>query len=292
MSDLISTVADAAALIADGVDLLESVDAVARFEHDAALIEVTTYDGAHIRITVELLAADTPPVGGDEEAQRIARAAGWQVAYDDDQDVSAAIAPEGAEVAFGDWQMLDDAPRGCVYEWRYKGTAEVQPGLWVNSHLGEGGVTECRIATLTPARTSEADSDARTSGVPTATRGITLDDLSGGVREDAERAIVMGANLMRYTSNGDVEYLRDGVVITVVDTDARTSRTDAEIVEEAEQLARRMAEEVMGYNLDAVTIPLRDMPDPRVKMCWQMACLAIEQLQATDVTNALAGIGE
>ena len=178
--------------------------------------------------------ADTPalpstPPSDASALARAARAAGWDIVYDDEQDVYAAAAPEGATVTFGDWQRLADVPAGCIYEWRFAATMETQPGLWLNVPTGDAGC-QCRIATLTPALPS--------------------------------------------------------------DSEALPSRSDAQIIEQAEDLARRMATEVMGYDLGAVSIPLRTMTDPRMRMCWQMACLAIEELQATDVTNALAGIGE
>jgi len=246
---------------------------------------------------------------------------------------------------------------------------------------------EAAIAAANAAR--GADTSALLSPAP---RAIRLDDLSPEVRTDAMRAVVLGADQMRYTSTGDIEFLAGGepldprgiadttvmhiagdqewsvgqqraaetqgwaivtrsndrdllivrlhretfandehaadhvaegargghaftadytalcrAALALIEASAANSddgdddtpalpsevgnRTDQQIVEQADHLAWRMATEVMGYEL-AGTVPMRDRADPRMKMCWQMACLAIEELQATDVTNALAGIGE
>ena len=67
-------------------------------------------------------------------------------------------------------------------------------------------------------------------------------------------------------------------------------RTDQEIVDQADALARRMAEDVIGYQFAEVTGTMRSFADPRVRMCWNMACCAIEELQQTDVYEALRNV--
>lgn len=158
--------------------LLVISDAIGRIDYDAADMEAAR-EAVRDAVEAAIAAAETArgadtsalpslAFASSEAVVRAARAKGWLIAYDDEQDIYAATAPEGSTVWFGNWQSLNDAPRGCVYEWRFAGTSETQPGLWLNESNGDNTPAQCRIATLTFALPSPSTSD--TDALPSAVR--------------------------------------------------------------------------------------------------------------------------
>jgi hypothetical protein len=66
------------------------------------------------------------------------------------------------------------------------------------------------------------------------------------------------------------------------------SRTDRQIVDEANELALRFAE-ALGYKID-LEVGLYNAADPRLQQCWAFACIAFDQLQATPADEALENL--
>lgn len=69
-----------------------------------------------------------------------------------------------------------------------------------------------------------------------------------------------------------------------------TTRTSKEIVDQTEELARKIAE-IMGYKI-VRTGRMIFSRNPRVQMCWQMACAAQEILTYTDPEDAFSDLDE
>ena len=64
-------------------------------------------------------------------------------------------------------------------------------------------------------------------------------------------------------------------------------RTSQEIVDQTNELARRLAER-QGYAFASRHEKLYESPNPRARLYWGMACVAQEELTDTDAENALA----
>lgn len=67
----------------------------------------------------------------------------------------------------------------------------------------------------------------------------------------------------------------------------RRTRTDQEIVDQTEELARKFAD-ADGYTL--IGESFRGAEAPRAQKAWQLACMAQEFLTNTDVENAVANL--
>lgn len=72
---------------------------------------------------------------------------------------------------------------------------------------------------------------------------------------------------------------------------ASEGRTDREIVDQTEDLAREFLRVVFQRELP-LSVRIRDNDNPRAKQVWAMACYAQELLTDTDVENAVAGLDE
>lgn len=72
----------------------------------------------------------------------------------------------------------------------------------------------------------------------------------------------------------------------------RQPRTEEEIVQQTEKLAKFLLSWRFGQVTDNPNYMMRHSPNPRVQECWAAACKIQEELTATDVENAVAEVDD